>query len=95
MLEHALKLQPFKEILAFQDWKRGYETYTKLIRQKKFKPEIKPIIRNLQENKQAKGTKPDASIRWKLEGKKSLKLFSKYLKERICKIKQDLGLYWW
>ena len=52
MLEHVLKIQTLKEILEFQDWKRGYESYTKLIRnsyvkKKKFKPEIKPIIRNL------------------------------------------------
>ena len=32
MLEHVLKIQPLKEILEFQDWKRGYETYAKLIR---------------------------------------------------------------
>ena len=44
MLEHVLKIQPLKEILEFHDRKRGYETYTK----KKFKPEIKPIIKNLQ-----------------------------------------------
>ena len=44
MLEHVLKIQPLKEILEFDDWKRGYETYTK----KMFKPEIKPIIKNLQ-----------------------------------------------
>ena len=29
MLEHVLKIQPLKEILEFQHWKRGYETYTK------------------------------------------------------------------
>ena len=29
MLEHVLKIQPLKEILEFQDWKRGYKTYTK------------------------------------------------------------------
>ena len=69
------------------------------MRKEKFKPEIKPTIKNLQdelnqlENKQAKGAKLRAAIRWKLEAKKALKLFSKYLKERICKIKQDLNLY--
>ena len=26
---HFLKIQPIKEILEFQDLKRGYETYTK------------------------------------------------------------------
>ena len=65
MLEHVLKIQPLKEILEFQDLKRGYETYTK----KKLKPEIKPIIKNLQgelyqlENKQAKGAKLRPTIR--------------------------------
>ena len=77
MLEHVLKIQPLKEILEFQ------ETYTK----KKLKPEIKPIIKNLQdefyqlENKQAKGAKLRPTI------KNALKLFSKYLKERICETK--------
>ena len=60
MLKHVLKIQPLKAILEFQDWKRGYETYTKN-KKKKVKAEIKPIIENLQdelyqlENKQAKG----------------------------------------
>ena len=84
MLEHVLKIQPLKEILEFQDWKRGYETYTK----KKFKPEIKPIIKNLQdelyqlENKQAKGAKLRPTIRWKLEGKKCSKTFFKVLERK-------------
>ena len=30
-----------------------------------------------------------------LRAKSAFKLFSKYLKERICEIKQDLNLYWW
>ena len=29
MVGHFLKIQPNKEILEFQDWKRGCETYTK------------------------------------------------------------------
>ena len=29
MVGHFLKIQPIKEILEFQDWKRGYEVYTK------------------------------------------------------------------
>ena len=84
MLEHVLKIQPLKEILEFQYWKRGYETYTK----KKFKPKIKPIIKNLQdelyqlENKQAKGAKLRASIRWKREGKKCSKIFFKVLERK-------------
>ena len=62
MLEHVLKIQPLKEILEFQDLK---ETYTK----KMFRPEIKPIIKNLQdelyqlENKQTKGAKLHPTIR--------------------------------
>ena len=109
MLEHVLKIQPLQEILEFQDWKRGYETYTKLIRnlyetytkKKTFRLEIKPIIRNLQDqlyhcktNKQKAQNlvlPSDGSLR----AKNALKPFSKYLKEGICKIKQDLNLYWW
>ena len=57
-------------------------------KKKKFKPEIKPIIKNLQdelyqlENKQGKGAKLRATIRWKLEGKKCSKTFSKVLKRK-------------
>ena len=43
MLEHVLKIQSLKEILEFQDWKRGYEIDMK--KKEKFKPEIKPIIK--------------------------------------------------
>ena len=60
-----------------------------------FKPEIKPIIENLQdefyqlENKQAKGAKLCANIRrWR--EKKWPKTFFKVL-ERLCKIKQYLN----
>ena len=69
---------------------------TKLIRKKKIKPEIKPIIRNLQdelyqlENKQRKGAKLGASIRWKLEGKKCSKTFFKVLERKNM---QNLNLY--
>ena len=44
MPEDVLKIQPLKKILEFQEWKRGYETYTK-----KIKPEVKPIIKNLKD----------------------------------------------
>ena len=83
ILEHILKIQPLKEILEFQDWK-GYESNTK----KKFKPEIKPIITNLQdelyqlENKQAKSAKLRPTIRWKLEGEKCSKTFFKVLERK-------------
>ena len=65
--------------------------------EKKFKPEIKPIIKNLQdelyqlENKQAKGAKLRRTIRWKLEDEKFSKTFRTC--ERICETKQDLNLY--
>ena len=45
MLGHFLKILSLKEILEFQDWKKDYETSTK----KKFKPAIKPMIGNLQD----------------------------------------------
>ena len=55
------------------------------------------MIENLQdefyklENKQARGAKLRANIRWELEDKNAQKLFSKYLKDRICKIKEYLN----
>ena len=53
------------------------------MRKEKFKPEIKPTIKNLQdelnqlENKQAKGAKLRATIRWNLEGEKCSETFFK------------------
>ena len=106
MLEHALKIQTLKEILEFQDWKRGYESYTKLIRNSYEKKknsnqklnqlsEIYKInFTNWKTNKQKMQNlvlPSDESLR----AKNALKLFSKYLKERICETKQDLNLYWW
>ena len=38
------------------------------------------------ENKQAKDAKLRANIRWELEDENAQKIFSKYLKERTCKI---------
>ena len=58
--------------------KKDYETS---IKKENFKPEIKPMIEHLQdelyqiENKQAKGTKLRANIRWELEGKNAKKSF--------------------
>ena len=52
---------------------------------KKFKPEIQSIIKNLQdklyqlENKQAKGAKLRAKIKWELEAEKFSKTFFKIL----------------
>ena len=60
----------------------------KPIRKKKFKPELKPIIKNLQdelyelENKQGKGAKLLPTIRWKLEGEKFYKTFFKVLERK-------------
>ena len=53
----------------------------KLKKRKSFKPEIKPMIENFQdelyqlENKQAKCVKLQSNIRWKLEGEKCSKTF--------------------
>ena len=72
--------------------KWDYKTYKK----ENFKPEIKPMTENLQddlyqlENKQAKGAKLRANIRrWRANN--ATKLSSKYLKDRMCKIKQYLN----
>ena len=52
------------------------------------------MIENLQdklyqlENKQTKDAKLHANIRWEFKAKNASKLFSKYLKGRICKIKK-------
>ena len=79
----------------FKDWKKEYETYTK---KKMFKEKMKPMIEKFQdqfyqlENKQAKGAKRCANITWELDGEKCLKkIFWKYLKDRICRIKEDLN----
>ena len=68
----------------------------KFAQKENFEPKIKPLIENLQnelyqlENKQAKGAKLRANIRdWRT--KNVPKLSSKYLKDRICKIKQYLN----
>ena len=60
------------------------------------------MIENLQDelyqlqNKQAKSDKLHANIRWELEDKHAPKLSSKYLKDRLRKIKQYLNyIYWW
>ena len=65
-----------------------------LYKNKNFKPEIMPLIKNLQdklctlESKQAKGTKIRANTKWELEGKKCSKIFFNVLeRQKICKIK--------
>ena len=63
---------------------------------RKFQRETKPTIGNLDdelyqlENKKAKGAKRHANIKWMLKAKNAPKCFSKYLKDRICKIKPYL-----
>ena len=79
MLKHFIEILPLKKILEFQNWKKGYETYAK----KYHKPKIEPMIENFQdelyqlENKQARGVKLHANIRWKLESKKCPKTLFK------------------
>ena len=59
-----------------------------LYKREKFKPEIKPMIENLQaelyqlENQQGKGSKLCGKIRWKLKGKKCSKTFFKVLERQ-------------
>ena len=60
------------------------------------------MIENLQDelyqlqNEQAKKDKLRANIRWELEDKNAPKLSSKYLRDRIRKIKQYLNyIYCW
>ena len=90
MLELFLKIQ---ENIRISILKRRLRN---LYKKENIKPEIKPMIENLQdepsqlENKQAKSVKLRANIRWELEGKKCSKTFFK-LKDRICKIKQYLN----
>ena len=64
MLELFLKISPLKKILEFQ-----YRKTAQLIQKRKFKPEIKLMIENLQDelyqkdNKQVKSAKLSANIR--------------------------------
>ena len=66
MLELFLKAPPLKKILEFQNQKKKT---MKLVQKENFKPKIKAMIENLQneldqlENKQAKGAKLRANIR--------------------------------
>ena len=89
MLELFLKIQ---ENIRISILKRRLRN---LYKKENIKPEIKPMIENLQdelsqlENKQPKVLN-FANIRWELEGKKCSKTFFK-LKDRICKIKQYLN----
>ena len=68
MLELFLEIRPLKKILKFHDWKKAAKIIQKP-KQTNFKPEIKPIIENLQDelyllqSKQAKGAKLCADTR--------------------------------
>ena len=91
---YFLNIPTLKKLLEFQDWKKDNEAYTK---KWNFKPEIKPLIENLQdefyqlENTQGKDAKLLANIRWEFKVKNASKRFSKYLKDRISKIKQYMN----
>ena len=91
------KIQPLKETLEIQDWKRGYETCTKKKSNQKLN-QLSKIYKmnftNWKTNKQ-KVQNFVLPLDGSLRAKNTLKLFSKYLKERICETKQDLKLYWW
>ena len=87
MLELFLKIQ---ENIRISILKRRLRN---LYKKENIKPEIKPMIENLQDEPsqlENKKVKLRANIRWELEGKKCSKTFFK-LKDRICKIKQYLN----
>ena len=82
ILKLFLKIPPLRKILEFKDWKTA-----KLIQKKKTSNQkLNQWFENLQdelyqlENKQTKGAKLGAVIRYEVEGKKySIKLSLKYL----------------
>ena len=92
MLGHFLKIPPLKKILEFQGWK-------KTMKKENVKSEIKPIIENLQdelyqlENKQTKGSKLDANMRWELDGEKGSKTFFKVLEKQNLQKQTLFELY--
>ena len=69
----------------------------KLVQKKKFKPKLKPMFKNLQnelyqlQNKQAKGVKPCPTLGRSCRANKTAKRFPQYLKDKICKFKQYLN----
>ena len=81
MKGHFLKNSTPQRILEFLE-------ATKLIQKENFKPEIKAITENIQdefyqsEKKQSKRAKFCAKIRWKLECQKYLKTFFNVLERR-------------
>ena len=93
MVEDFLKIQPLKEILELQDCKKGYETYTiKKFSNEKLNQVLKIYKMNFINQKSNKKKVLNFVLRsnGSLRVKNALKLFSKYLKEGICKIKQYL-----
>ena len=70
-----------------------------LYKKENFKPEIKPMIQNLQdklytlESKQAKGTKILANIKWDLEGEKCSKTFFNVLERQNMQNQTVAELY--
>ena len=70
-----------------------------LYKKENFKPEIKPLINNLQdelyslESKQARGAKIRANIRWYLEGEKCSKSFFKILERQNMQNQNVSELY--
>ena len=92
MLRYFLNIPQLKKIYNFKNEIR----LQNLCKKENFKPEIKPMIENLQdelyqlENKRAKSAELHANIRSR-RAKNAPKLSSKYLKDRICKIKQYLN----
>ena len=71
----------------------------KLVQKENFKPKIKAMIENLQneldqlENKQAKGAKLRANIRQELEGEKGSKTFFRVLERQNRQIETIFELY--
>ena len=69
----------------------------KLVQKNNFKPKLKPMFKNLQnelyqlQNKQAKGAKPRLTLGRSCRAKKTAKLSPEYLKDKICKFKQYLN----
>ena len=88
------KIPPLKKILKFL---RLIKRLQNLSKKENFKPEIKSMIENLQdelyqlENKQGKGAKLRANNRYELEGEKCSKTLFKVLERQNMQIKQYLN----
>lgn len=90
MLGHFLKIQQLKERLEFQGGKRLQKLYKK----EKFSPDIKSMIQSIQDDIYQSDAKSKNLLNFMLilngssRTKNTLKPFSRYLKDKICKIKQ-------